>query len=348
MKFNVFDIRNKQWSDTLDLIPASHKDVNFLSGWYQSWSSHEENAEALCLNFIYGDYIFLYPFFRKKIKDYDLATEYYDIQSAYGYGGVIVNRSDIPQEIADKFNKYVTEWLHDNRVIAEFIRVHPLLSYFKRNVEYIPVRKNILINTSSEYKIPDKHARQNISKAIASNCTIVYDENCEYMNEFADLYLLTAERLRVRSFYKFSPEYFSLVKSLLKKYTVLIHILKDDTIVASGLLFKHHEKGNLHLTASKVEYQILRANDLLYYATIQYSIDNQIKVLNVGGGLGNKPDDSLLRFKSKFSNNLTDIYIGKNILNKAVFDKITKTWELRHPELVLKYCNYFLKYHQEA
>lgn len=347
MNFNIYELSDIDWSKKLDLIPILNKDINFLPEWYHTWSSHETDAEALCISFTYDDFIFLYPFFRKRINNYDLANDYYDIQSAYGYGGVIANKTHVPYEISEKFNRYVTEWLLDNRVIAEFIRDHPLLSYIRRKADYIPVRKNVFIETTN-YKIPDKRARQNVSRSIASNCAILYDDKCEYIDEFADLYMLTAERLGVRSYYRFSTDYFNKVKKHLSEYASLIHITKDNNIVASGLYLKYHEKGNLHLTASKIEYQILRANDLLFYAAIQYSIHNQVKILNIGGGLGNDADDSLLRFKSKFSNNLVNVYIGKNILNKDIFEKIIKTWEHRHPELVSKYCNYFLKYHQEA
>lgn len=347
MDFNVYTIDDPEWEKSFNSIPSALRDIYYSPQWYKTWEAHEK-AEALCISFESSDFHILYPFFRKKINNYDPGGDYYDIQSAYGYGGVIVNSPVLPVETGNQFNRVVNEWLKDTGVIAEFIRANPQLPYFSREAEYSVVRKNVYINTVSSYRIPEKCARQNIAKALSSGLTVFYDHNLDYLDEFIDLYNVTMHRLEMHPYYNFGEDYFFKVKKYLNENASLIHIVKDDKIVAAGLYIRHEEKANLHLAGSLVEYQILRANDLLYHAAILHSLKNRVLTLNVGGGTTKDPDDNLLRFKKKYSNNVMDVKIGKNIINRNVYDRVTRNWALRHPELENKYSNYFLKYHQEV
>ncbi|HLO90440.1 MAG TPA: GNAT family N-acetyltransferase [Lentimicrobium sp.] len=346
MEFNIYNVESTGWKAAFDLIPNELKDLNFTPEWYQTWINHEA-AEPICIHFEEDGFHFLYPFFRRRIKNYNLSKEYFDIQSAYGYGGVIVSHSIIPPALGHVFNKLTSSWLHDNNIVAEFIREHPLLTSFRRKAEYNTVRKNVYIETSASYKIPDKCARQNIAKALSHNATILYDEECNYLPEFIKLYQMTARRLGMHPYYNFSDDYFYKVKNLLGNHCCLIHIIKDDVIIASAMYLIYNDRANLHLTASRVEYQIIRSNDLLYYAAIEYSKKRGVKTLNVGGGLTADANDSLFRFKLKYASYQKDVMVGKNILNPAVYENLTKAWESRYPGLVKKYDNYLLKYHQQ-
>lgn len=347
MEFNIYSINDIKWKKAFDAIPAEQKDINFMQAWYETWLEHE-SAEAYCIHFNEDGYHFLYPFLKRKIQKFDLTDDYYDVQSAYGYGGVIVSHPNIPEEIGRRFDNLTTEWLYDNRVIAEFIREHPLLDSFKRQADYQTVRRNVYVETSHSYRIPDKQARQNVARAFSQNAEILYDEDCRHLGDFIDLYRETSHRLNVHPYYNFANDYFMKVKKLLGDHCRLIHIIKEGLIIASGLYMLYNGRANLHLTASRTAYQVLRSNDLLYHAVIEYSIKNGVKILNVGGGVSNHPDDSLFRFKIKYASMIRDVKVGKNIINPDVYNNLNRIWELRYPNLVSKYDSYFLRYRQEA
>lgn len=347
MDFRIYSLDDKNWLKALDYLPVSHKDINYFPNWFYTWTEHEK-ADALCIFAEINDIYFLYPFLLKKIENFDLDKVYYDVQSAYGYGGVITSELNVPLETRNKFNKLVTEWMHDKSIIAEFIRENPLLNHFRRDATYSLARTNVYINTDIDYKIPDKRARQNINKSLQLNASIIYDEELKCMDDFAALYANTAERLNMHSYYHFGTGYFTKVIEHLKEYSTLIHVQINETIIASGLYIRHHEKGNLHLAGSLIEYQDVRANDLLYYGAINYSMNNGVKILNVGGGTSTDPEDTLFRFKAKYSKDYKEVYIGKKIINQVIYNKLVIKWEDRYPQLSNKYRNYFLKYHQEA
>lgn len=344
MHFDVFSIMDKGWENALGIIPSSNCDIYYLPQWYDSWSQYE-SATPRCIYFEMDGYHFLYPFFQKQITNYNLNNNYYDIQSAYGYGGVIVNNNVIPEKVKSKFNELVDTWLNDNHVVAEFVRDHPLLNQFQRKAIYNKVRQNVYIETESDYRIPDKQARQNVSKAISCGVQYFYDPSMKDLNQFINLYSLTAHRLNMSGYYHFNDQYFRRVSEVLLSYATLIHIAYKDKYISSGMYFKYGEKATLHLLGSNIEYQNLRANDLLYHAAIQLSINNGAKVLSVGGGTTIDPDDPLFRFKSKFSKNYKDVMVGKNVINKDVYKYLITEWERMHPQLIEKYSNYFLKYH---
>lgn len=332
-----------EWENALQEFQEEQKDIFFLPSWYKTWLEHEK-ATAHCLHVILGDYIFLYPFLKSRIDNYSLDDNYYDIQTAYGYGGVIVNKFPVPEEVSLQFNKLVSRWLEDNKIVAEFIRVHPQLDRFKRDCSYNLVRKNVFIETTFNYRIPDKQARQNVSRALSSGAEVIYDTNFEFIDSFIELYRMTAERVRMDKYYHFDNRYFTKVKEELKDYSTLIHILFNGKIIGSGLYMLYGDKATLHLVGSNSEYQQIRINDLLYHGAIKFSIKNKAATLNVGGGLTLDPEDSLFKFKRKYSNNFKDVIIGKNVINQPIYTELVKQWSKKYPELVDKNQNYFLKY----
>lgn len=347
MRFEIYTDSDPEWRSVLNEIPAVNKDIYFLQEWYQTWLVHE-NSQAHCIYAELENYKFLYPFLKRRISKYDLDNVYYDIQTAYGYGGIISNKLQIPVTLQNKLNSIIDEYLFDNNIIAEFIRDHPLIDSIKRSADYSIARKNVFVLTNDLYKVPHKQARQNIAKAKALNMEILIDRDFEYIDEFIELYKKTAGRIKMAEYYWFDKDYFYKIKRKLSGLVTLIHIIFDGEIIASGLLLHYNEKASLHLTASNHNYFNFRPNDFLYYAIIQFSIDNHIGILNLGGGLSKDPNDSLFRFKSKYSDFHKEVYIGKKIINPNIYNKITTEWAKKHPELTSKYSNFFLRYQQEV
>ena len=68
-----------------------------------------------------------------------------------------------------------------------------------------------------------------------------------------------------------------------------------------------------------------------------------LKYFLLGGGTTTQEDDSLLKFKTKFSKELKPFYISGKIYNKSIYDKYNKIWEEQSKEEI----KYFLKYRLE-
>jgi|GEM_PF-1190843 len=348
MKFKVVDVQSADWHDALQRIPGALSDINFTPGWYTSWKDHED-AEPLCMIGESDNTLFLYPFFYKSIDGYPEVQGYYDIQSAYGYGGIICNTGQIDNNLLSEFNNHANDWMSANRVVAEFIREHPLLDTCRRPADYVPVRRNVYVETKPGYILPEKRARQNIARARSyDGISVLIDADMLHLDTFIRLYELNTQRIKMDKYYNFPPAYFYGVKTLLGSYARLIHILFEGQIINSVLFFEYGNKGTMHLSGANHEYQHLRGNDLLYASVIEHCIEQGLQILTIGGGTSYNEDDTLFRFKSKFGSIYKDVMIGRKIILPDIYTALNKEWANRHPELKEKYAGFFLKYRQES
>lgn len=348
MKFEIFDSNSfEKWQEVLDSFPNEKKDVYYSPEYYQSWIEHE-NASPICIFAEKEEVKLLYPFFKKEILNYKLDGTYYDIQSAYGYGGVITNTDNISEKIIKEFNDKVDIWCKQENVIAEFIRENPLLrekEHYIRNADFNIVRRNVYADFSNGFKVTNKSALRDIKYAKKNGLIIEIDEDLNTIEVFKHLYDLTFERLKMDIFYQFTNNYFHRVKSLLKENTKLINVKFNNQIIASALVFVYANKATHHLGASNFDYVKLYPNDILYAAMVEFSNANGIQYLSLGGGTTQSDSDSLLKYKRKFSNTEKDVYIGRKIHNYSIYEYLCTYWSnISSVENVKKYKSFFLKY----
>ena len=105
-------------------------------------------------------------------------------------------------------------------------------------------------------------------------------------------------------------------------------------------------KADLHafLFGYKSTYKNLRANDFLFDGIIKYGSELGFKTIELGGGRSTFEDDSLLKFKEKYSHKKAGFYIGSRIYNKKIYNSLIRQWREKYTVLVTKYDNRILKY----
>ena len=91
-------------------------DIYFSPDYYASWQGTTPGT-ATCLHARIGDIEVLYPFFKSEIPGTD---GYFDIASAYGYGGAITS-GPFDETTQQVFDTLVSEWCEQERVVAEFV-----------------------------------------------------------------------------------------------------------------------------------------------------------------------------------------------------------------------------------
>ena len=116
-----------EWSDLLSLLPTDQQDVYFSPEYY---ALYEQNGDGKAKCFVYeeGDKIVLYPFLINPVNPlgYDLNNEYFDIQGAYGYNGMVTSSKD--EGFIARFHESFDQFCQDEHIVAEFSRFHPLLN----------------------------------------------------------------------------------------------------------------------------------------------------------------------------------------------------------------------------
>jgi hypothetical protein len=296
--------------------------------------------------------ILLIPFLKRYIRKIN-KKRIYDIQSVYGYTGPISNsRNEYFLKTGFReFNKYCIE----NNIISELIRFNPIINnhlIINNNDEYelTKVKPYVILNLSKDintlklkYK---KRLRGYINKAEKEfNNLVKFTKDKNVLNSFYELYRKHMKYLGVENYYYMSEPYFSKLTKMIEKQGFLAYSELDGRIIA-GLIF---------LSDSEVSYYVHGARDVnikenelinkfLFHKSFEFEIMNGMKKIFLGGGVSNKCDDNLFRFKKKFGGEVTTFYMGKRIHHLELYNKIVDIWEKEHPNLIDKYGKFIDKY----
>lgn len=335
--FDILTLADKEsWDKALAKIEPSRRDVYFTPDYYSLYERYGD-GKAMCIVYSKDGNIALYPFLKNPITPlgYKLDKEYYDIQGAYGYNGLIASTENV--EFINNFWNTFDKWCLENNIIAEFTRFHPLLrnhtlgiGHFKLIHDRDTVYLNLLQTEEDIFQGFEKSTRKHIIKAEKSieirpskyskeNVTIfnkIYRENMEHVNSIPYLF--------------FSIEHF---RNLLKMNDVefFIAYLGDTPIACySGLISQQYYSN--YLRASLTEYNKTGVNTLMYWSMIKSAKAHGCHYVHFGGGTSGDTENSLLKYKMNFSKTLSEFWIGKKVHNQKIYDQVVTQWKEKFPE----------------
>lgn len=329
------------------------KDIYYLDNYYLLFE-RANNGNYLCFKYCQKHYYAIYPFLLNKINDigYELNDQYYDIQGAYGYNGVISNTNDpdFIKSFYDAFEQYCKE----NHIIAEFTRFHPLLENHKfsqNQIQLVLDRQTVVLDLGKKYDDIWKNEyssknRNMIRKAekLGYTCDILFKPNKSDVCNFIDIYIDNMRAVNAESFYYFSESFFHDTFELLKEFTYLFNIRnRTDQLLCSSIVFKYDEFIHYHLSGRSSDADN-SVNNFLLDQVVKFGQKNNAKLFHLGGGRSGTADDTLLRFKMNFSKTTKAFYIGKKVHNQEAYDEVVRQWEAVYPEKKHKYKNHLLKY----
>mgnify|MGYP001185914281 FL=1 len=354
MNYKVLSLHEKaEWNEYLSKIHLEEKDIYFTPEYYEIY---EKNGEGIAHCFIYENSkdVALYPFLVNPIKvlGYTLEDEYFDIQSVYGYNGILTNSfsSNFIEEFYKSFNAYCLE----NNIIAEFIRFHPIFNNYRFSINHIQVifdRKTVALDLTQTYediwqKEYTSNNRNMIRKAEKKgySCEVISSPTKDQIDKFSTIYLNSMNMVGADDYYLFNKDFFYNTYKYLNNYAYLFNIVDVNNEITSSAIFFHFGDFFHYHLSGRTEMANNSVNNLLLDEAVKFAKEKGAKIFHLGGGRSSLPDDSLLKFKSNFSKTKLDFYIGKKIHNQQVYDEVIKQWEEKHPEKKEKYKNYLLKY----
>ncbi len=334
------------WNAYLDFFQEDLKDIYFTEEYVKLYEDQDTKAE--CFIYREGERIFLFPYLRKRINI--IEEEWFDFETAYGYGGPLCNVQD-RSFIEDAWTE-LKVLSAENRVVAGFVRFHPLLNNHRfvaggHNVTFD--RKTVSVDLTLtkkqiwEEQIHPKH-RNVIRKAEEAGLVYKVDEEFAYLDAFVSMYYNTMKRLNTEEFYFFSDRYFADLKKTLSKNAFLGLVLLDGRAISSAIFFHYGKFGHYHLSGSLDEYLHCYPNNFLLFNTILYMKERGLRCFHLGGGTDGSSANGLYKFKRRFSKQESDFYIGKIIFNKKIYDTACRVWESGNPEKRDKFKEFFLKY----
>ena len=322
------------WKEAYNKLPSQCRDVYFTPEYYSLYENYGD-GEAKCFVFEKDGEIALYPFLINPITPlgYKLDREYYDIQGAYGYNGLI-SSTDSKVFIAE-FWKEFDAFCQEHDIVAEFMRFHPLLNnhllaspemktFFSRNTVGLVLTDDDIWM----HQISSKN-RNMIRKAEKEGVEIIESDDYE---TFRRLYDGTMTDLHAEDFYFFPKSYYEEYKQTFKGNSMLCLAMYNGKAIAGSMFMFSDDYAHYHLSARDREYSRYAANNLILWYGIQKAKERGCKWLHFGGGTTGADDDSLLKFKKEFSKTLCEFWIGKRVHNKKVYNQIVEQWKSNYPE----------------
>jgi hypothetical protein len=339
-----------KWSEYLHKLPIDQQDIYFTPDYYRLYEELGD-GKAQCFVFQQGNDLALYPFLMNSVNQcgFDLDKEYFDIQGAYGYNGVISSTYD--PDFFDAFHKAFCYWCRDKNIIAEFTRFHPLLSnqrFSARHMNIVFDRKTVFVNLDQPFRDIYHHYQRTTKKQIKRaydryKLTMRrLDNDAEILDAFWDIYTVTMKRAAADPYLYFNKDYFRKLLQTTSNSCFVAYF--NDVAVAAIITFHNSTYIHGHLGGALTNYLGMSPYSLLYDQIIKFGLEKSCKYFHVGGGRTTNPDDPLLKFKMNFSSDTHDFFIGKKIWNPGVYAKVVEQWEERHPNRKEKYKHHLLKY----
>lgn len=335
----------KNWNQLLDLFSPDHKDVYFTENYLKLYES--ETEKAYCFYYNESDFHFILPYLIREFQ-YDSQT-YFDLETAYGFGGPIFNYCD--DLLIKKAWKSFQDYGAQNNYIAGFLRFHPLFDNyrcFQSSGNLFKDRETVAINlqiSEQEIWMHEIHTknRNTIKKADNNGLQFVADYEFNYLDNFISLYYNTMNKLGADEFYYFNNDYFRKFKY--EKINSFLGLVKlNSEIIAAAIFFYSDFYGHYHLSGSNEQYLRFSPNNFLLWEATKELKKQGVKYFHLGGGTNSDENNSLLQFKSKFSQSKYDFYIGKIIFNKTVYQSLWDKWDKLNSGNKKKYINYHMRY----
>jgi hypothetical protein len=339
-----------EWNRYLGRLPVEQQDVYFTPEYYQLYENYGD-GNAQCFVFENEGDIALYPFLKNSINEigFDLEEQYYDIQGAYGYNGIIT--SSYENNFKSSFFTAFDSYIQNSNIVTEFTRFHPMISndLFTSGMEIIEDRNTVVLDLTKDYdsvwnKCYSGINRNMIRKALKNDVSISVSSCEEDYRQFFNLYLHTMKNIGSDKYYYFSETYFQNFRSLLPENHELIIAKIGDEIVCGMILMFFGRYAHYHLSGRLKEFSNLGTNNLILSEAVKIARQKGCSLFHFGGGATNLKNDLLLKFKSNFSKDKLTFKIGKKIHNKSVYNEVARQWHKMYPEKIEKYKNFVLKY----
>lgn len=345
----VLSVEDDRWNEYLKKMPVKMQDIYFTSQYHKLCMGDEDTIPEMFVCQGKNGELGLYPFLRRPISKAGQYRNYFDMETVYGYGGPLINtdNTDFIKQFEDEFLEYCQE----KKIIAEFIRFHPLIkneSVFNNKIEILHNRFTVELNLTWDLQDIWMHSISRQNRNIIRKCYkngLSVEQGYNY-NTFMDIYYETMEHVHADAFYFWGEDYFKEISS--DSAYILLNAVYESKIVASAIFIGYGEYFHYHLSGSRRAYLNMCPNNILLWEAIKFAKEKGYKRMHFGGGRTDSCEDSLFKFKNRFSTDIDDFYIGKRIHNNAVYRDLIQQWEDEHNKKAHILLQYRERQHNET
>ncbi|MBU1109527.1 MAG: GNAT family N-acetyltransferase [Candidatus Riflebacteria bacterium] len=331
----------KRWQQLFETLPDFCGKVYYQPDYYRAYAANGDGQPA-ALYFKQGTTEIFYPFLLRPIPECIGGKGFFDMQTAYGYGGPVI--FGITPKTATEYCKSYTEWADNTNIVAEFVRFNPLLDsnltaeIYKLEVNRKTVSMDLSENFASILQQSASARQRNYRKAVKAGLKFV---TLPDLSSFIEMYRQTMQRLTADEYYYFSSEYFAVLESLPENSRLFAGVENNNCeLLATGIYLLDRQSVHYHLGASTGAEKELQPNAFMMLEAARHTAQAGKNVLHLGGGLSFAEDDGLYRFKSGFSRQRHDFYIARKIHRPQQYKQFSDAWRAitgKEPGILLHY-----------
>lgn len=295
---------------------------------------YEEIEKGVCQVFEFAHPLghVRHMFIKREIPILLGSERYFDIVTPYGYGGPVITECapEHRDELASAFAAAFADYCRDEKVVAEFIRFHPVIGNAKdfRNSYEVRYVRDTVGTSIAAYEDPveaefSASARKNIRKALRKGVEYRATLGPDNLEAFQQIYFATMDRNQADPFYYFNENYFVQLLESFKHRLLLIEALYEGEVIGMELQFVYNDLIHTHLSGTYERFHHLSPVYIMQYATVQWAKEHGIGLIHGGGGRTNSPSDNLLRFKKQFARQTSfSFHSGQKIWNEEIYSKL--------------------------
>ncbi len=332
------------------LRSSSFLDIYFYPDYINLYCN--KNDEGCLYYYEENNKIWINCFIKKKIDIAGISKkkEFYDIETAYGYGGPMCNTNDTV--FIKNANYEYSNWLKKENVIVELSRFHPLIrneNNFDETVSISSIKStcSLDLNLVDRNFKPFKSKIKNILKNTYKNkIQVKISNNFQDYKCFKKIYKKFIIKKKANKEYLFNSLYFRKLFKLISKYGFISTVIdQNNNKICSGIFFYGQKFLHYHLSASDNQKKINGIFNLMIFESALHGKNIGLSRLHFGGGVTNDLNDKLLKFKKSMSTDTHKFYIGERINNKKIYKKIIEKWESLNLNSDKINSNKILRYH---
>src|SRR5260370_14101101 len=264
-----------------------------------------------------------------------------DITAVYGYTGPVA----LGCEPGDAFVKSaiagIQEAWRSQNAISAFARFHPLLESHRWLSDTIGCdgvtgtgqTVSVAARRSDEgtLRTVTRMRGQEIAAARKRGGRTEVDETWSSLHEFMRLYRQTMVRNRAPASYHFSEEYILNLKLRLGPHAILLNTTLNGRIVLACIWLAYRNWMHAHLEGADENYLRYSPFKVMIDDVRRWAGDRGYNALHLGGGRGGK-EDSLFKFKARFSRLHHSFCTGRFILDERAYNELCEVRRRRAAE----------------
>ncbi len=320
----IVEVEPDRWDDLLAEVGCT--DVYFQRAYIESALVLEPGTAAyLHVGGDRGDVV-LPCIVRRLPEQLEGAEGRLDVITPYGYGGPVATGDDPPVGL---FWELYGSWCAERRVVASFMRFHPLLENHRYSGPGFTVEK---LGTTIAWRLEPTvdpfdgmHSahRNSARKAQRAGAEVSAVEGSADLGEFVEAYEATMTRAGASPFYFFDHAYWRRLETSLRDRLVRFDARIEGELVASALCLAALPWMHYHFGTTSELGRSSGAGNLVLVEAARWGQAQGFELFHLGGGVGGG-EDALFRFKERFYEaGRKDAYVGKVVHDEPGYAALT-------------------------